>query len=594
MLDPMSQLEEEMRLKEAAQLKELFETVVLDDFYFTGKDLSCKGRDIHPSGKQKKQVQQISQSIRVSNQLKKSTFGAAFSDEYQNDLFEDSSNMTDFNLNAKPRIFICSGFINRFEADKLLKKNSRRFLFLFNDVLLVTHKKDNSEYYDLLQLLWMKDMRIRSTDLAMETGEENLQFELLINKTRTRPKSTIVFACENRESKMNWVQDISTTLLAYHQDTEYSKQLGWFHDIYQGCIFSAAFLGDLVLLRRHLNQHVCNVMSEHYNSIDALDDSGMSALHWAVLKGHEVCARLLLDRGADVDVVQKGLNTPLLLAVAAGHDTVARLLLERGASMRKRNLKDFDALFMAVVYGHSSKGLPWILQLLNARGLDLNSAVDKSGATPLHLCAQKNLARPVRMLVDAGADVNAKHLVSQLTPLQMACGHAHPDMETIRSFLDKGAYPNWRDSKGRTAFEIAIQNQPTPGKSGGGSGAGVGVGGKNRDLSAVSIESNPIMFVHADLAATSTGSVTDDEAPSPSGHSISSLNPVLVTKGGGGGDGGASASSSRPQSDKWRAMEGTLEKVGDWAVKALPALLEITKKGGRIDPKGLVSMYCSF
>ena len=38
----------------------------------------------------------------------------------------------------------------------------------------------------------------------------------------------------------------------------------------------------------------------------------------------------------------------------------------------------------------------------------------------------------------SGADVNGKHGTTQLTPLQMACGHSEPDVETIRSFLDKG------------------------------------------------------------------------------------------------------------------------------------------------------------
>ena len=78
--------------------------------------------------------------------------------------------------------------------------------------------------------------------------------------------------------------------------------------------------------------------------------------------------------------------------------------------------------------------LPWVVQLLTARGLDLNGTKDMNGATALHLCAERNLARPVRMLVDSGADVNAKHETSKLTPLQMACKHAHPDVETIRSF----------------------------------------------------------------------------------------------------------------------------------------------------------------
>lgn len=60
-----------------------------------------------------------------------------------------------------------------------------------------------------------------------------------------------------------------------------------------------------------------------------------------------------------------------------------------------RNLRDRDAVFMAVVYGHASKGLPWTLQLLNSKGVNLNQ-VDSLGATPLHVCAEKNLARPVR------------------------------------------------------------------------------------------------------------------------------------------------------------------------------------------------------
>lgn len=63
--------------------------------------------------------------------------------------------------------------------------------------------------------------------------------------------------------------------------------------------------------------------------------------------------------------------------------------------------------------------------------------MDSLGATPLHVCAEKNLARPVRMLVDAGANVNVKHQKTGLTPLQMACCHDFPDVETIRSFLDK-------------------------------------------------------------------------------------------------------------------------------------------------------------
>ena len=60
---------------------------------------------------------------------------------------------------------------------------------------------------------------------------------------------------------------------------------------------------------------------------------------------------------ADVDVQQLGMNSPLLLAASTGNETIARLLLERGANINARNLKQHDAVFMSVVYGHVSKGL---------------------------------------------------------------------------------------------------------------------------------------------------------------------------------------------------------------------------------------------
>ena len=45
---------------------------------------------------------------------------------------------------------------------------------------------------------------------------------------------------------------------------------------------------------------------------------------------------------------------------------------------------------------------------------------------------------------------------------------------------------------------------------------------------------------------------------------------------------------------KWRPMEETIEKVGDWAVRALPTLLEIVKKGGRYDESDLDILRPSF
>jgi ankyrin repeat protein len=413
------------------------------------------------------------------------------------------------------------------------------------------------------------------------------------------------------------IADLESMLLAYHRETELASQLGWFHEIIQGTFHSAACLGDSQLLRRHLRTLTLRAHSSGGAGIDAVDESGMTALHWAVLRDHEVCVRILLDRGADVDALQKGLNTPLLLAAVSStnSETLCRLLIERGADLTARNLKDHDVVFMAVLYGHASKGLPWLLQLLNAKGLDLN-APDGAGATPLHLCAKKNLARPIRMLVDSGADVNSKHGTTQLTPLQMACGHSEPDVETIRSFLDKGAYPNWRDLQGRTAFDVVLhsqqqkQQQQQQAAQGGmpslsqtmmlldAKASTYAAGGNHLDESTEDATDGDCF----EDVSSDGGSNDGDEAVSGKGRGggkkavssapafkgFGSKNRSNSAKLGAGSSGGASApaAGNSPMSgQKWRAMESTIQQVGDWAVKALPALLEISKRGGKCRPQ---------
>lgn len=43
-----------------------------------------------------------------------------------------------------------------------------------------------------------------------------------------------------------------------------------------------------------------------------------------------------------------------------------------------------------------------------------------------------------------------------MTPLQIACSSENPDAETVRTLLDKGAHPNWRDVQGRSSFDLVL------------------------------------------------------------------------------------------------------------------------------------------
>jgi len=56
-------------------------------------------------------------------------------------------------------------------------------------------------------------------------------------------------------------------------------------------------------------------------------------LHWAAMKGHQSIVKLVLDKGAAIDVVDSYDLRPLWYAADRGHEAVVKLLLDKGADM---------------------------------------------------------------------------------------------------------------------------------------------------------------------------------------------------------------------------------------------------------------------
>lgn len=82
------------------------------------------------------------------------------------------------------------------------------------------------------------------------------------------------------------------------------------------------------------NKNMVTLLLERGASVLARSNDNRTALHVAAMGGHTEIARLLLDYGADIDAVEsKKRRTPLALAVKGGHEGTVRLLLERGADM---------------------------------------------------------------------------------------------------------------------------------------------------------------------------------------------------------------------------------------------------------------------
>ena len=203
-----------------------------------------------------------------------------------------------------------------------------------------------------------------------------------------------------------------------------------------GRFFEACENGDVSVLRE--------LLEKHPDLISTADKKGpygsWTGLHSAAKRGHIEVVRLLLERGADPNAREEGDNTyPLHWAVAARQLEIARLLLDAGGDVHGfGDVHEFDVIGWASFYhapGRSRGDNPEVIALLQERGarhhifsamcvgdLDLIRQVVaenpralerrmsrfEGGQTPLHFAITLERYDILQLLVELGADLEAR------------------------------------------------------------------------------------------------------------------------------------------------------------------------------------------
>ena len=203
---------------------------------------------------------------------------------------------------------------------------------------------------------------------------------------------------------------------------------------------SAVTQGDVAKVKEMLraDAHLAN----------AKDQNGVSAIMKATYYRQPEVVNVLLDEGIELNIFE---------AAATGQINRVRALLKQDPALGKAfSVDGFSALSLSTFFGHRETAAA----LLEA-GADVN-LVSKEAmkVTPLHSAAASRQSDIARLLIEHGADVNARQVESGFTPLHEAA--ANGDMEFATLLLEHGANVDAEMNDGKTPLGFALERKQDP------------------------------------------------------------------------------------------------------------------------------------
>ena len=255
----------------------------------------------------------------------------------------------------------------------------------------------------------------------------------------------------------------------------------------ENTLIGAARAGDIAAIKQHIAEGA-DVNEMRFE---------MPPLAWAAMMGQTAAAELLLEHGADINGRNQDGNTALHLAAFLGRAETAELLINNGADVKAKNgdgatpidilavpweMTQFLSRSLGVkleqeqvaagkakiaemlkveppsesgvvigdIWAAAFTGNTEALKQALADGADPNAMNMEFGSTLLSTTALMGHTAAVAMLLEHGADINAKSRDGG-TALHAAAFFGHA--ETAKLLLEKGADTTIQDSQGATPLE---------------------------------------------------------------------------------------------------------------------------------------------
>jgi ankyrin repeat protein len=211
--------------------------------------------------------------------------------------------------------------------------------------------------------------------------------------------------------------------------------------------FVAAVKGNQPEIARFLKDKISNPPDIASRALLEIVDSGARVNTDSV--------KFLLDLGADINTRAEDGDTLLVRSLRQrGQPELLRMLLAHGADVNRKGSEGQTALMVAVVRDVE------LVEILLEQGARVNDSAD-GGETALHFAAAYGSTDTIKVLLDAGADVNAicacqgQPYTGGGTALFEAVHYAH--YRAVEVLIANGADVNRKNSAGQSTLIIAAE-----------------------------------------------------------------------------------------------------------------------------------------